>query len=128
MLLDAVPEIIASKVRYRGSLLTARDIFDIAAACEAGHRNAIREALAAMLEAAATARARIGRLPDVHLTSLLDRADIRPGFEHLLDEAPATARDVLTFVPRQEVTPTEKSDGNSIIPDPFTPPSPFDCD
>ena len=135
LLLEAVPEIIASKVHYRCSHLKTRDIFDIAAACEAGHREAIGEALAAMPKQSAVALKRIVELPAGRLAELMPREDVRPGFEHLLEKAPAIAREVLTFQPRPKPPSKRCRDegGNSseplddpfIIPDPFEPPSPW---
>ncbi|MDE0303259.1 MAG: nucleotidyl transferase AbiEii/AbiGii toxin family protein [Albidovulum sp.] len=99
---NTVPEIIASKVVYRGDHLLARDIFDIAAACESGHREAVRHVLADIPEHAAAAHARVGMLPKGRLADLVLPQDIRPGFEHLLAEAPAIALEVLE--PRREKT------------------------
>lgn len=107
LLLEAVPGIIASKVYYRGSQLNVRDIFDIAAGCEAGHRAAIRETLAAMPERAAVALQRLEQLPAGRLAELMPREDVRPGFEYLLEEAPAIAADVLTIQPVPSVETDE---------------------
>ena len=136
LLLDSVPAIIASKVHYRSSLLKARDIFDIAAACEAGHRKAIREALATMPEQSAVALKRIGMLHTGQLSELMPRNEIHHGFEHLLEDAPAIAREVLTFHPQPEPPSRRYRDEGSSscdplddpysIPDPFEPPSPWD--
>ena len=91
---NTVPEIIASKVVYRGDHLLARDIFDIAAACESGHREAILNALANVPEHAAAAHSRVGMLPQGRLAELVLPQDVRPGFEHLLADAPAIALEV----------------------------------
>ena len=99
LLLEAVPAIIASKVHYRGSHLKVRDIFDIAAACEAGHYAGIRECLAKMPAESAVALQRLGQLPSGRLVELMPREDVRPGFEHLLEEAPSITRNVLTLQP-----------------------------
>lgn len=99
LLLDAVPAIIASKVHYRGSHLKVRDIFDIAASCEAGYLAEVREALAAMPASVATALDRLDKLPLGRLAELMPRADVRPGFEHLLKTAPTIAQQVLTLEP-----------------------------
>lgn len=97
LLLETVPGIIASKVHYRGSRLKVRDIFDIAACCEAGHRATIRDTIAAMPEKAAVALQRLEQLPDGRLAELMPREDVRPGFEYLLEEAPGIARNVLSL-------------------------------
>ena len=99
LLLDTVPAIIASKVHYRGSNLKVRDIFDIAAACEAGYRAEVREILATMPVRSAIALERIGNLPPGRLAELMPKADVQPGFEYLLKTAPAIAQQVLTFEP-----------------------------
>lgn len=111
---NTVPEIIASKVVYRGDHLLARDIFDIAAACESGHRESVLNALAKVPEHAAAAHSRVGMLPKGRLADLILPQDVRPGFEHLLAEAPAIAREVLAL--KREATferrrrPAPKSD------------------
>ncbi len=97
--LEAVPEIIASKVHYRGNYLQARDIFDIAAASEAGYREEIRRVLATIPDDAATALNRVGEQQGRDLGIYMNRMDIRPGFEHLLSEGPAIAKDLLTVEP-----------------------------
>ena len=71
LLLEAVPGIIASKIHYRGSHLKVRDIFDIAAGCEAGHHEAIRETLAAMPGEAAVALQRLRQHPAGRLAELM---------------------------------------------------------
>lgn len=136
LLLDSVPAIIASKVHYRCTLLKARDIFDIAAACEAGHREEIREALATMPEQSAVALKRFSGLPAGQFAELIPRNYIHHGFEHLLEDAPAIAREVLTFHPQPEPPSRRNRDEGSSsydrlddpysIPDPFEPPSPWD--
>ena len=135
LLLEAVPAIIASKVHYRCSHLKARDIFDIAAACEAGHREAIGKALAAMPKQSAVAFKRIGELPAGRLAELMHRNEIHRGFERLLEVAPEIAREVLAFQSRpkppsgryqDEVRGSSNPLDNSFsIPDPFKPPSPW---
>lgn len=40
--MESVAEIVAKKIRFRGSYIQARDVFDIAAACEAGYEDAIK--------------------------------------------------------------------------------------
>ncbi len=117
LLLEAVPGIIASKVHYRGSHLKVRDIFDIAAACEAGHRATIRETLAAMPEATAVALQRLRQLPAGRLADLMPREDVRPGFEYLLEEAPAIAREVLTLQPVLSVEANETASEADDEPD-----------
>ena len=136
LLLESVPAIIASKVHYRCTHLKMRDIFDIAAACEAGHRKAIREALATMPEQSAVALKRVGEFPAGRLAELLPRKYIHHGFKHLLEDAPAITREVLTFQPRPEPPSSRYRDEGSSsydslddpypIPDPFEPPSPWD--
>ena len=98
-LLEGVPAIIASKVHSRGSHLKVRDIFDIAAACEAGHYAGFLECLAKMPAESAVALKRLGQLPSVRLVELMSKEDVRPGFEHLLAEAPSITRTALTFQP-----------------------------
>ena len=124
LLLDTIPAIIASKVYHRGHRLMARDIFDIAAAIEAGHGPAIREILEEIPERTGVALAQLDRLRPGQLATVLRRQDIRPGFEHLLEQAPAIAREVLALQPGpaakiDEVAPEVKvkeDSGNSLDP------------
>ena len=100
LLLDAVPAIIASKVCHRCHRLMARDIFDIAAACEAGYLTAVLDALGAMPDKVAGALDGLDRLRPGQLAAVLSRQDIRPGFGHLLNDTPAIARKVLALPSR----------------------------
>ena len=112
LLLETVPEIIASKVHYRGSHLRARDIFDIAAASESGYREEIQRVLATIPDDATTALNRVKALGDRGLETIMDRKDIRPGFEHLLAEAPAIAKDLLTVEPAPNFTRRNEPEPN----------------
>ncbi len=94
-----MPAIIASKAHYRGSHLKVRDICDIAATCEAGHHAAIRECLARIPAESAVALERLDQLPSGRLVELMPRKSVRPGFRHLLEEAPSIVRKVLKLQP-----------------------------
>ena len=48
--LENLAEIIAKKIRFRGSHIQPRDVFDIAAVCEAGYGQEVRDALAQIPE------------------------------------------------------------------------------
>ncbi len=105
LLLDTVPAIIASKIFYRGDRLRARDIFDIAAARQTGHGPAVQKILEEMPEKAAAALDRLGQIQSGQLASVLSRQDIRPGFEHLLEDAPGIVQEILTLPPSPPTEP-----------------------
>ncbi len=88
--LETVPEIIGKKIHYRCTNLTARDVFDIAAACEAGHLANIQKIVKSMPREAATAASIIESLPAGHVRDRMQSNDVRPEFRHLLDSAPET--------------------------------------
>lgn len=79
--LETVTEIIAKKVRFRGSSIQPRDIFDIAAACEAGYEAHIIEALVDIDDYRQVAAARLEKLNEEYVTSLIVQLMLKPKFE-----------------------------------------------
>lgn len=87
VLLETVSEIIAKKVRFRGVRIQPRDIFDIAAACEAGHRSEIEAVLTENQEAVAAASERLAELSSDYIETVIGQLMIRPAFEDLAPRA-----------------------------------------
>jgi len=121
--LETVPEIIGKKIYYRCTSLTPRDVFDIAAACEAGYREDIRKIMSSMPKEVATAAWVIENFPDGHVKDRMQQYDVRPKFRHLLDDAPDI---VISMIDNQDLAATGRSQRSHT--DNWTPPepSPFD--
>ena len=96
--LETVPEIIAKKVRYRGSRIQPRDIFDIAAAVKAGQSDDIRAALATIPEYAAETSARIESLSEDYVSSSISQLALRETSKTLIDTAYGLTLDLLRKV------------------------------
>ena len=83
VLLETVPETIAKKIVYRGSGIQPRDVFDIAAAVEAGHGDEIKAVPKEIQDDVAQASKSIASpLPD-HVESVIPDLVIRDGFRSL---------------------------------------------
>lgn len=93
--LETVAEVIAKKVRYRGSSLQPRDVFDIAGALETEHAQSVRSALADMPERTKAARTAADRLRNVATSELIGQLQIRDGLQHLPVEALRIVREAL---------------------------------
>ena len=85
--LETVPEIIAKKVRYRGSRVQPRDIFDIAAAVEAGQSVDILVALSTIPDYAAETVARIEALSEDYISTSIAQLALRETSKSLIDTA-----------------------------------------
>lgn len=83
VLLETISEIIAKKVRFRGVRIQPRDVFDIAAACEAGHRGEIEAVLAEDPEAATVTSERLSELSSDYVETVIGQLMIRPAFADL---------------------------------------------
>ena len=94
-LLETVPEIIAKKTRYRGSRIQPRDVFDIAAAVEAGHGDEIRAVLHELSDDVTQASACLARLPPNRVETIISQLMIRPGFKDLAPRAYSITLDLL---------------------------------
>ena len=81
--LETVAEVIAKKVRYRGSSLQPRDVFDIAAALETEHARSVKAALADMPERTEAARAAANRLKDDATQTLIAQLQVRDRLQDL---------------------------------------------
>jgi Nucleotidyl transferase AbiEii toxin, Type IV TA system len=81
--LETVAEIIAKKVRYRGSNIQARDVFDIAAACQAGHLTEIKNALATIPEYRDKTKQKLQTLSADYINTTISQLMIKPKFETL---------------------------------------------
>ena len=92
---ETIPEIIAKKVRFRGPSIQPRDIFDIAAASDAGHDRAIRAALAEIAEYRDTAADRLDKLKEDYVNSSIQQLMLKPAFEVTASNAIAIARKLL---------------------------------
>ncbi|MDX8355644.1 nucleotidyl transferase AbiEii/AbiGii toxin family protein [Cognatiyoonia sp. IB215182] len=96
--LETVPEIIAKKVRYRGSHVQPRDIFDIAAAVEAGQSDDILAALAIIPDYASATAARIESLSEDYVSSNISQLVLRETSKSLINTAYGIALDLLRKV------------------------------
>lgn len=90
-----MPEIIAKKVRFRGSNIQPRDVFDIAAASNAGYETEIRMALAEIPKYRDISAQRLDLLKEDYVNSLIQQLMLRPGFELTARGAIAIAKDLL---------------------------------
>ncbi len=93
--LETVPEIIGKKIYYRCTNLTPRDVFDIAAACGAGHPADIRRIVEHMPREAATAASIIEGFPAGCIRDAMSVYDVRPEFRPLLESAAETVVDMI---------------------------------
>jgi len=96
--LETVPEIIAKKVRYRGMRVQPRDIFDIAAAVQAGQSDAILAALATIPNYAAETAIRIESLSEDYVSTSISQLALRASSNTLVDTAYGIALDLLRKV------------------------------
>jgi hypothetical protein len=85
--LETIPEIIAKKVRFRGSYIQPRDVFDIAAACEAGYRTEITAALAEIPDHVATTLDTLGKQSRDYVDTTNAQLMLRRQSETLVDQA-----------------------------------------
>ncbi len=95
VLLETVPEIIAKKIRFRGSRIQPRDVFDIAAAVEAGYGREIKAALAALPADVAETSERLAGLAPEYVETIISQLMIRPDFESLAPRAYSVAQEFL---------------------------------
>lgn len=95
VLLETVPEIIAKKIRFRGSRIQPRDIFDIAAAVEAGHGDDIRSVLSELPEDVSRTTMRLTALSPEYVETVISQLMIRPAYAGLVKRALPIARDAL---------------------------------
>lgn len=78
--LETIPEIIGKKVRFRGSSIEPRDVFDIAAASEAGYDDQIAAALEEIAEYRDIASDRLDRLKVEYVDSVIGQLMLKPEF------------------------------------------------
>lgn len=93
--LETVPEIIAKKIRFRGSDIQPRDVFDIAAAVEAGYRREVKAVLAALPDDVANTSERLAKLSPDYVERVISQLMIRPDFENLVPRAYSVAQELL---------------------------------
>jgi hypothetical protein len=94
IMLETIPEIIAKKIFYRGSLIAPRDIFDIAAAGTT-HRREVVAALADHGKRVEAVLAQISRSDAQFITDVIAELQIRPAFRHLTGSAVDAAKELL---------------------------------
>lgn len=85
--LEAVPEIIAKKVRYRGSRIQPRDIFDIAAAADTNDTADVIAALALIPDYVRETISRIDVLSRDYVSSSIAQLALREQNQHLVESA-----------------------------------------
>jgi hypothetical protein len=93
--LETVEEIVSKKIFYRGSTITPRDIFDVAAACHAGRRSSIVEALSFHTEKCSGAINAASALGDDFLEAAIGDLEIKEAFLDIRVNAKSTCLDVL---------------------------------
>ncbi|WP_370688166.1 nucleotidyl transferase AbiEii/AbiGii toxin family protein [Flavimaribacter sediminis] len=93
--LETVPEIITKKIRFRGASIQPRDIFDIAAASNAGYGQQLRDALAEIAEYRDTAARRLDALNEDYVNATIQQLMLKPNFEATARHAIAIARSLL---------------------------------
>lgn len=93
--LETVPEIIAKKVRFRGASLQPRDVFDIAAASDAGYEDQIRDTLSEIAHYRDIAAGRLDALKEDYVNSLIQQLMLKAEFETTARNAISTARHLL---------------------------------
>ncbi|MEL7452240.1 MAG: nucleotidyl transferase AbiEii/AbiGii toxin family protein [Pseudomonadota bacterium] len=85
--LETVPEIIAKKVRYRGSRIQPRDIFDIAAAAATNDAEDVIAALALIPDYVRETISRIDVLSRDYVSSSIAQLALREQNQHLVESA-----------------------------------------
>ena len=95
--LESVAEIIAKKIHHRGSMITPRDIFDIAAAGEK-HADAIVVELRKLKSAVAQTVSALEKLKPEFVRLVNSELAIRPAFAAVAQSATERARDILRAV------------------------------
>jgi hypothetical protein len=95
--LETVQEIITKKIFYRGRNITARDIFDIAAAAQ-DHRDEIVKALQGYPDQVAAAIDRFARLNPDFIDETISELAISDGFHDLARTARQRAIEILATV------------------------------
>ena len=94
--LETAPEIIAKKIRHRGTCIQPRDVFDIAAAVEAGYGDGIRAVLDELPDDVARASACLAQLPLDRVEKVMFQLMIRQEFKGLVPRACSVAQDLLS--------------------------------
>ena len=95
LLVDTVPEIIASKVVHRGTFLKPRDIFDIMAASKAGYQDCIQKVLSGLTPYVRSSLDHIEKLVSRNTTLFMEELVIRPDYQDLVDQALPSVRTIL---------------------------------
>ena len=93
--LETVAEIVAKKIRFRGSSIQPRDIFDIAAASATGHRDEIAAALDEISDYRDQAAVRLDKLNPDYVETSIAQLLLKSGFEEIARDALAITYGVL---------------------------------
>lgn len=93
--LETVPEIIAKKVRFRGASIQPRDVFDIAAANDAGYEREIRGALAEIADYRDIAATRLDALNEDYVKTTISQLMLKPEFRSTAENAIAITKELL---------------------------------
>ncbi len=96
--LETPEEIIAKKIRYRGSNLQPRDMFDTAATVQHHGEESLIAALLPMADACATALRIAERMDQTLVRNIIGQLAIRQPFEYLREEAQDMTVDFLRKV------------------------------
>lgn len=93
--LETIPEIIGKKIRFRGSTIQPRDVFDIAAASEAGYDDQIAAALEGISDHRDIAADRLDRLKAEYVDTVIGQLMLKPEFEKTAKDAISTTKRLL---------------------------------
>ena len=93
--LETIPEIVSKKIRFRGSSIQPRDIFDVAAACEAGFRKDIELALSEIPDFVATTLKTLNQLQPDYVNANIGQLMLRDKYKHLTTSAFDLTREIL---------------------------------
>lgn len=93
--LETVSEIIAKKIRYRGTRIQPRDIFDVAAACEVGYGDEISAALTHIPLSVSDTLATLDRIKPDYIETNIAQLMLKSGFKGVPFRALELTRDLL---------------------------------
>lgn len=93
--LETLMEIIAKKIRYRGSMIQPRDVFDIAAACVSGYEEEIRVTLSNIPEQKQIAFEKLNKLNEEYINGVISQLMIRDDFKDMAKDSISIVKDIL---------------------------------
>lgn len=97
VLLETIPEIIVKKVYHRGSSITPRDVFDIAASSET-HAESIIKELVRYRDRVESTLAAIDKLKPDFVGAAIDQLSIKDAYRRIANTALEKTKDLLRAV------------------------------